>query len=106
MSVFTRKQNIACLIIAALPVPVLAVLYNKLVLHPYTHINGSGGITVSRPEFFIILLLVSAVFYQVAITIANRFSMLTTRNRLYLRIAINLVCSALSIWLIVSNLAP
>jgi hypothetical protein len=100
-----KNPNLVCIIISAIPIIVLFFLYNRLPAFPNSKISGSNGMMVSKNVFIAILIALAVVWYFLSMHLAQRMVILNSvMNQFGLRSLINILLSALSLLLILSNI--
>lgn len=100
-----KRSNLICLFISLLPIAVLFFFYNSLGQFTNTKIFGSNGIIISRSSFIFAMVALSIIWYYISILISQRLIVLNSLiSQVGLRSLVNLLFSALSILLILSNL--
>jgi|SRR5579862_3278023 len=99
-----KNTNLICIIISAIPIIVLLFVYNRLPPFPNTKISGQSGMMVSKNVFVAILTGLGALWYFLALQIARRLIIFNSDMAQFrLRASINILLSALSVGLILSN---
>jgi len=100
-----KNSNLICIIISAIPIIVLLLLYNRLQAFPNTKISGSNGLIVSKNVFIAILTGLGVLWYFLSMQLAQRLVVLNSViSQFGLRSSINILLSALSLLLILSNI--
>ncbi|HEY4875292.1 MAG TPA: hypothetical protein VIH86_06955 [Puia sp.] len=100
-----KNSDLICIIISTIPIIVLLFLYNRLPAFPNTKISGSNGLIVSKNVFIAILTGLGVLWYFLSMQIAQRLVILNSViSQFGLRSSINILLSALSLLLILSNI--
>ncbi len=100
-----KKLDIVCILISAVPILALLLLYNRMGEFTYTKTSGVNGMVVSKNVFSIIIVLVSVLWYYLSAYLAKALlGVNIIFNNNVPRVSINLLFSALTIALVVSNI--
>ena len=100
-----QKSNLICVFISVVPIALLFFFFNGLGQFTNTKSSGRNGMIISRSSFIFLMVGLSVLWYYASILISQRligFNSLISQAGL--RSLINILFSALSILLILSNL--
>ena len=100
-----KEFRVVYILVSIVPLIVLFFLYSSLSTFVNTKIFGDNGMVVSKPNFILIIIALSFVWYFLSGLFSKKISPLISGvNQSVIRVLINSFLSVLSILLIVSNL--
>lgn len=67
-----KRSDFPYMVISFLPILLLAICYNNLADYPNTHIYGSGGMTLYKMSFVILLAVVNVIWYYTSALISEK----------------------------------
>lgn len=100
-----NKLNFICILISLLPFFVALICYGRMVPFPVTKISGVNGISFSKADFIVLLLIVNILWYILsAIFTRNIVLFFATKREAPMRVVINIIFPVLSMIVLFSNM--